>query len=356
MAGDSSRGSSTSDLSNTANTALAPHIGGSTSNVPGSSAAPTTNDQRDTSMLPGITITNDVGITGTGSLDNNPTTPKDNPTSTNLETTIQTGSAHGGAGVVADASISRDILYPPLGSRFDTRLITLSRPNNAGLIQCTSQPIALRDVPDSEVRKTLYEALKMLLNQKMSPVWADSLSIDQDNDEDKGQQVAKMHVIYPHATRVFAWLGPAKSDHDGSDGELGLSTLKNLPKDRTELVAWAHKEIFAEQQKAVASLVNREYWKRSWIIQGLSKARKVRILCGNQIADLKVFLDNLFDLNSLLKDTLVPNATREHFACLRQFHEQEQTVDHRCHLSQPSFSVDTLKLACHEIRSTLSRI
>ncbi|KAK4958271.1 hypothetical protein LTR10_004697 [Elasticomyces elasticus] len=341
MAGDSSRGSSTSDLSNTANTALAPHIGGSTSNVPRSSAAPTINAQHDTAMLPGITITNDVGVTGTGSLDNNPTTPKDNPTSTDLETTIPIGSAHGGAGVLADASIPRDVLYPPLGSRFDTRLITLSRPNNAGLIQCTSQPIALRDVPEyaalsyhwGSVRKTLYEALKMLLNQKMSPVWADSLSIDQDNDEDKGQQVAKMHVIYPHATRVFAWLGPAKSDHDGSDGELGLKTLNKLPKDRTELVAWAHKEILAEQQKAVASLVNREYWKRSWIIQELSKARKVRILCGNQIADLKVFLDNLFDLNSLLKDTLVPNATREHFACLRQFHEQEQTVTRRSQMS-----------------------
>ncbi|KAK5679713.1 hypothetical protein LTS10_007661 [Elasticomyces elasticus] len=282
MAGDSSRGSSTSDLSNTANTALAPHIGGSTSNVPGSSAAPTINDQRDTAMLPGITITNDVGVTGTGSLDNNPTTPKDSTTSTNLQTTTQTGPAHGGAGVLADASIPRDVLYPPLGSRFDTRLITLTRPNNAGLIQCTSQPTALRDVPE-------YAAL--------SYHWgSDSLSIDQDNDEDKGQQVAKMHVIYPHATRVFAWLGPAKSDHDGSDGELGLN---------------------AEQT------TERSY----------GAPRKVRILCGNQIADLKVFLDNLFDLNSLLKDTLVPNATREHFACLRQFHEQEQTVTRRSQMS-----------------------
>ncbi|KAK4901701.1 hypothetical protein LTR27_001473 [Elasticomyces elasticus] len=346
MVGDSSRGSSTSDLSNTANTVLAPHIGesvsihgGQSKCVPEASSGPTTNGQLVATMLPVFTITDDIGVTGAGNLDNTLTTPKGSTTPAISQTPSQTGPAHGGA-----------------GSRFDTRLITVTRSNHSGLIHCTSQPIALRDDPDFaalsyhwgsgeadrdillnghkvRVRKTLYEALKMLLNQKMSDVWVDSLSIDQDNDEDKGQQVAKMHVIYSKATRVYAWLGPGNSDRDGTDGELGLKTLNKVPDDRTELTAWAQKQILAEQQKAVIGLINRDYWKRSWIIQELSKAREVRILCGHQRADLKVFLDNLFDLNSCMKDTLVPTATHEHFTCLRQFHEQEQTVTRRSQMS-----------------------
>ena len=249
-----------------------------------------TGKRDDTVSSPAITVTNDRGVTGAGGFDTvssapmiaNPTPPSSGQRRSPLD------QSHGGAGVIADGTAAQDTLYPPLGSKYDTRLISLERRTGSGII-CTSKAVALRDASEytalsyhwgtgvpSEwirlngekvlIRKTLLEALKMLLYHDITTLWVDSLSIDQDNDDDKGQQVAKMHVIYSHASRVYAWLGPSKSEHDGSDGQLGLKTLRELPADKVNLAEWARKAIQAKEQKSVIGLINREYWTRSWII------------------------------------------------------------------------------------------
>ncbi|KAF2833728.1 HET-domain-containing protein [Ophiobolus disseminans] len=45
-------------------------------------------------------------------------------------------------------------------------------------------------------------------------IWADQISINQSDDAEKSEQVANMDRIYPAASEVIVWLGPASADSD----------------------------------------------------------------------------------------------------------------------------------------------
>ncbi|KAI1124679.1 heterokaryon incompatibility protein-domain-containing protein [Nemania abortiva] len=63
------------------------------------------------------------------------------------------------------------------------------------------------------VRSNLASALKQLrLETKPRDIWIDSLCIDQDNEVQKGPQVAMMGNIYGRASRVIIWLGTEARD------------------------------------------------------------------------------------------------------------------------------------------------
>ncbi|KAK5740517.1 hypothetical protein LTR17_004554 [Elasticomyces elasticus] len=307
-------------------------------------------------MLPEITGRTKDGVTGPDALENTSRTPL---TEISEPVAIATAGQHdpnrGSVGVIADESVPHESPYLPLGFEYDTRLITLKRPTYRGPIECTLRRVAFRDkpeygalsynwgsgTPDREIRlngrkiwirKTLYDALRVLIYHKVDTLWVDNLCIDQGCQTDKGQQVAIMHHIYSRASRVYAWLGPSRSKHDGSNGELGLRTLANLPIDKVDLVDWAKTQTQSKEYKGVVGLINRDYWTRSWIIQELSKARQARILCGKEILDVVVFFDHLFSLSDWIWSS-VPFALRDHIHCLRAFLEQEQTVSRRPQMS-----------------------
>lgn len=73
------------------------------------------------------------------------------------------------------------------------------------------------------------------LNQKV--FWIDQICINQQNDKEKSQQVAKMSQIYTHARRVITYLGPGWRE---SDEERGMRLLKritgNIPDDTWQRV------------------------------------------------------------------------------------------------------------------------
>jgi len=273
----------------------------------------------------------------------------------NLPDSTKAWATRSGPGIRPHPESSKSTLYPPLGSGMDTRLITLEREKISHRILCKSKPVALHDdleyvalsyhwgagEPDQKIllngevimiRKTLSDALAAFIFHGIRQVWVDSLSVDQFDQNEKGQQVSKMHIIYSHASRVYAWLGPrfsSKDGPDGPDGELGLKFVNDLPtvkEDSEEQRSIINRSVTAEKQMAVIDLINRPYWKRTWIIQELSMARRARVLCGKEITDFKKFLDNLFSLNSSIVSTLIPRNIKEHLECLRDFHEQEQSV------------------------------
>lgn len=65
------------------------------------------------------------------------------------------------------------------------------------------------------VTENLESALQQLRKETESiNLWVDALCIDQQNDLEKGEQVARMHLIYGLADQTIAWLGPAA---EGSD-------------------------------------------------------------------------------------------------------------------------------------------
>lgn len=58
------------------------------------------------------------------------------------------------------------------------------------------------------VTHNLHEALLHLRHVRpYLLLWADALSIDQDNESERGHQVSQMRAIYSEASNVISWLG-----------------------------------------------------------------------------------------------------------------------------------------------------
>jgi hypothetical protein len=131
--------------------------------------------------------------------------------------------------------------------------------------------------------------------------WIDALCIDQSNVQEKSLQVQAMSKIFGCAARVAVSLGPSDGVTDCLDRDLrnldrhakdmalgrpdpvieaGLAdrpsheayidlVFPTLPHDRRERMA-----------RSYIALANRTYWSRLWIVQELSAARKIDLLCG----------------------------------------------------------------------------
>ncbi|KAJ2992631.1 hypothetical protein NUW58_g2101 [Xylaria curta] len=110
-------------------------------------------------------------------------------------------------------------------------------------------------------------------------IWIDALCIDQQNRNERSQQVQLMTQIYAKATNVAIWLGPS-----ANNSELAIEFLKDIAIARNNL-----KEIIAlllspnrlRSISAVASLLQRDYWKRLWVTQEVFNAKTIKVYCGD---------------------------------------------------------------------------
>ncbi len=135
----------------------------------------------------------------------------------------------------------------------------------------------------------LHEALRQLQAEEPICLWVDAICINQNDDLEKGEQVANMSEIYKAAASVFAWLGPSANDSDaamdaikrlGEDainaGQLDLSrevmykfwdpdperlldSVRQPFQDLSERIGLDYEQV------AVKSLSERGYWHRTWI-------------------------------------------------------------------------------------------
>ncbi|KAK5459657.1 hypothetical protein LTS15_003786 [Exophiala xenobiotica] len=108
-------------------------------------------------------------------------------------------------------------------------------------------------------------------------VWADALCINQSDVPERNAQVILMGEIYGRAQMVKVWLGEATQDtpdaiemiellHNGllisAVKELGPACLKPGP------------------VKALTLLLERQWWKRLWVVQEVALARDAVVYCG----------------------------------------------------------------------------
>ncbi|KAI0169086.1 heterokaryon incompatibility protein-domain-containing protein [Hypoxylon sp. FL1284] len=199
------------------------------------------------------------------------------------------------------------------------------------------------------VGPNLCAALKQLgRDQGSSWIWVDSICIDQANVEEKSWQVNEMSQIYSSAEQVYMWLGRAA---DGSDEVMDLISrvdprmlqLGPLPRDEntksriTDCIAKRsassetgkdlHRDIvdsgdgnrvdgemgdkdsvarigdFLLEVKRnmglygrddpiilkIEQLLQREYWKRIWMVQEVALTRVATIVCGRKMVALELF-------------------------------------------------------------------
>ena len=123
------------------------------------------------------------------------------------------------------------------------------------------------------VGENLYEALKTLRNRPDAlPLWADALSINQQDIPERNRQVRLMPHIYFRARTVLIWLGSQSVMRQGQSWAESQETTTHTPEPAVQLKDILH-----------AALCLDPYWDRVWIIQEIGKARNLKV-CFDEIS------------------------------------------------------------------------
>jgi len=119
-------------------------------------------------------------------------------------------------------------------------------------------------------------------------LWIDAICINQKDNEERTQQVALMREIFSRASQVVAWLGSA-SEHTVPAFRLlfGLACLYDCETDIAEeyVSHLVRHESFQGHWLALGELLEREWWKRAWIIQEITLASQALLVCGPYATD-----------------------------------------------------------------------
>jgi hypothetical protein len=157
------------------------------------------------------------------------------------------------------------------------------------------------------VTENLYLALQHLRYRDEDRIlWVDAICIDQSNSKERGHQVNQMRTIYTRADRVLIWLGPASDD-----AYVLLDSLKRLEQrskrnwsleDKRWPETWQSLQPGVQdeygkllldrqlrQRAGLASLLQRPWFRRVWILQEIANANRATICCGTKSVSARVF-------------------------------------------------------------------
>jgi len=158
-----------------------------------------------------------------------------------------------------------------------------------------------------EVRENLWAAIKQLADTgEPVNIWIDAICIDQENVTERSHQVGMMRAIYGRANQVICWLGPA-DEKSKLAFRLARFIRGYCHLNETIIDYFNHfEDDLLLSLFSFASLCQRPYWSRIWIIQEISLPDTVIICCGNDSIEWDDFfaLSDLIDIdgkNDLIK-------------------------------------------------------
>ncbi|KAF5676678.1 WW [Fusarium circinatum] len=146
-------------------------------------------------------------------------------------------------------------------------------------------------------------ALRRLRRKREKRVlWIDAICINQADVDEKNTQVPLMQKIYGQAKNVLVWLGePIEGSILGLrliqnrmasvgwhqwkiDKDYGKPTLPLLKSVKSS-IAWMNRSRLIEEQinGEVRELLDRPWWRRTWIIQEVVLAKNIHIICGDDV-------------------------------------------------------------------------
>jgi heterokaryon incompatibility protein (HET) len=168
------------------------------------------------------------------------------------------------------------------------------------------------------------ESALFSLRKESEPViiWIDAVSIDQSDADEKSWQVAQMGDVYRQATQVLVWLGIALDDSGLAMDAIAMispcavkvsetykddlehiaqkcleshpSKLENLDKYSPERL---YQRLIGNLDQnwqfplsAMAALIRRPWWRRTWVLQELVLARHVMFFCGKKQVEENHFM------------------------------------------------------------------
>jgi hypothetical protein len=137
--------------------------------------------------------------------------------------------------------------------------------------------ILLNDEP-FEVRINLWDFLNEGCNrgkERPSRIWIDAMCIDQSAVEERNHQVAIMGKIYSRATTVVVWLGPATEAIS-----FVLSKLCDTATDPIDAWVLYNDDEKSLMNKGIIDFLEKNYWRRLWIVQEFVLAEKIELWCG----------------------------------------------------------------------------
>ncbi|GES59754.1 HET-domain-containing protein [Aspergillus terreus] len=139
------------------------------------------------------------------------------------------------------------------------------------------------------VTENLYAALSQLRDGNFERIlWVDAICINQEDNEEKGQQIQIMRTIYGQANCVIVWLGEAVNDGDKALESIrqlaGINGLEEGPGNAQPLET-SHDFCWA--------LLQRDWFRRIWVLQEVGLARCVCIVCGSVEVNGYAFCEGL---------------------------------------------------------------
>ncbi|PQE27960.1 ankyrin and het domain-containing protein [Rutstroemia sp. NJR-2017a BVV2] len=204
-------------------------------------------------------------------------------------------------------------IYRPLDSlRREIRLVKLlPAASDRTSVWCVLSH-ALLDDPDTHYEALSYlwgdEKYKTRINLDGREFPVDALCINQQDDVEKGGQVAFMTEIYKRADTVLSWLGPSAHRTDdlfdflNDDNRFQGLRREGYPyemqsKLRITWVGDAVREVFEENY----------VWRRIWIVQELCVTKKVRFCCGQKSITMDGMVSFVIYLNKFI-DAIMKDA------------------------------------------------
>jgi hypothetical protein len=206
------------------------------------------------------------------------------------------------------------------------------------IILVSSRPMGM-DEERTPVMENLYDALCEMRRRGIDNVWTDFLCINQDDLEEKNKQLLKMKDIYNKADRVVAWLGAGDSSSKNLINTLSCIAgyrdkeddlmfrlmriwMREVDVSPSAIFNFRHKkkafrgiqslvtpEISKKDSKIckkqtnflqqILSMVQREYWRRVWILQEVAANGAVEFYCGQQSLDSEVFFKLLKEMENI---------------------------------------------------------
>jgi hypothetical protein len=153
------------------------------------------------------------------------------------------------------------------------------------------QELSIRCVAASELVEKIRDASNVAQVTNVPNVrdpiylWADAICINQSNHRERGHQVKMMCQIYENSSAVIGWMGI-----DTAESIKAIAAVQLFARATPQLRNSAalrylmsqHPEIFNSPGiwAAIADLWQREYWRRTWVVQELVVNSNVLILCG----------------------------------------------------------------------------
>lgn len=138
------------------------------------------------------------------------------------------------------------------------------------------------------ITSNLDEALRHIRHETLNQtLWVDAMCINQDNIPERNEQVRMMSRIYSSASEVIIWLGEKADNVDLAFEQLRTShEAIEQHGDRYEPGSNAGHITHPGQSKsstamAMTALLERQWFKRTWIIQEAVLAKKATLMCGD---------------------------------------------------------------------------